>query len=334
MMRLVLLGFIFSFLISCDSEPQLVELTGEALGTGYRVQFYSSERFEVVEKFDSTIAAINKSMSTYLEDSDISKINDGDTTIVIEPMFRDVLALSRKIYNATDGYFDPTVGILVNAYGFGPEKQIKVLDSVVLDSLRAYVGLDKIKLSREGRIIKENKAVYLDFNSIAKGYSIDRLGKMLENNGVENYLIELGGELLAKGKNLDKNQTWRVGIENIDSPLNNRDFTEAVELQNRGMAGSGNYRKFRIDSTTGKRYVHTINPLTGKAEKSDILSATVIATTCAEADGFATAFMALGLEKSKQVLNRHQDIEAYFIYADKDSTAIFKSKGFSNFIVK
>jgi thiamine biosynthesis lipoprotein len=333
-MRLVLLGFIFSFLISCDSEPQLVELAGEALGTGYRVQFYSSERFEVVKKFDSTIAAINKSMSTYLEDSDISKINDGDTTIVIEPMFRDVLALSRKIYNATDGYFDPTVGILVNAYGFGPEKQIKVLDSVVLDSLRAYVGLDKIKLSREGRIIKENKAVYLDFNSIAKGYSIDRLGKMLENYGVENYLIELGGELFAKGKNLDKNQTWRVGIENIDSPLNNREFTEAVELQNRGMAGSGNYRKFRIDSTTGKRYVHTINPLTGKAEKSDILSATVIATTCAEADGFATAFMALGLEKSKQVLNRHQDIEAYFIYADKDSTAIFKSKGFSNFIVK
>ncbi|MFI8378951.1 FAD:protein FMN transferase [Leeuwenhoekiella sp. NPDC079379] len=332
-MRLFIIALLLFQFSSCKQEPQLVTLSGEALGTGYSVQFYSSERFDVVNKFDSTIAAINKSMSTYQPDSDISRINAGDTTVIVDTMFKEVLALSRKVYNATGGYYDPTVGILVNAYGFGPGKPLNVLDSVVLDSLRNYVGLDKISLSATGKIQKENSAVYLDFNSIAKGYCIDRIGKMLEQNGVKNYLVELGGELLASGINLDKKQPWRVGIENIDAPINDRGYTAAVELDNKGMAGSGNYRKFRVDSLTGQRFVHTVNPINGLAEKSDILSSTVIASTCAEADAFATAFMALGLEKSKKVLEKHQDIEAYFIYATVDSSAVYMSKGFKNFLV-
>ena len=333
-MRFISNIILFLALSGCKTEPKLVMLNGEALGTSYQVKFYSEERFEVVQKFDSTIAAINKSMSTYQPDSDISKINSGDTTVVVDAMFEEVLALSRTVYEATKGYYDPTVGILVNAYGFGPGKPLKVLDSAVLDSLRNYVGLNKIKVSSKGTIQKENNAVYLDFNSIAKGYCIDRIGRMLEQNGVKNYLIEMGGELLSRGNNLEKKQAWRVGIENIDAPVDNRSYTKAVILENKGMAGSGNYRKFRIDSVTGQRFVHTINPITGKAEKSNILSSTVIANTCAEADAYATAFMALGLEKAKQVLKEQKDVEAYLMYADGDTTEIFMSEGFKKYLVE
>lgn len=322
--------------LSCDTQPKLVVLSGQALGTGYQVQFYANERFDVAHKFDSTIAAINKSMSTYQPDSDISKINGGDTSVVVDAMFKEVLELSRTVYKATNGVYDPTVGILVNAYGFGPEKPLEQLDSVTLDSLKNYVGLDKIKISPQGKIQKDNKAVYLDFNSIAKGYCIDRIGKMLEENGVDNYLIELGGELLARGQNLDKNQEWRVGIENINAPVTDRDYTEAVSLLNKGMAGSGNYRKFRIDSITGQRFVHTVNPITGLAEKSDVLSATVIANSCAKADAFATAFMALGYEKSKAVLNEIDGVDAYLMYTRtaEDSVQVYMSESFKTYLVE
>ncbi|MEC7784182.1 MAG: FAD:protein FMN transferase [Bacteroidota bacterium] len=330
-----LLGLVLGLIaLSCDTDPKLVVLSGQALGTGYQVQFYADERFEVSQKFDSTIAAINKSMSTYQPDSDISKINAGDTAVVVDAMFKEVLALSRKVYQATNGYYDPTVGILVNAYGFGPGKPLKQLDSTTLDSLKAYVGLNKIKISEEGKIIKNDKSVYLDFNSIAKGYCIDRIGAMLEENGVKHYLIELGGELLAHGKNLSKGQAWRVGIENINAPVTDRDYTEAVSLENKGMAGSGNYRKFRVDSVTGQRYVHTVNPLTGLAEKSDLLSSTVIAKTCAEADAYATAFMALGFERSKKVLEQADAIDAYLLYtqSDGDSVQVYMSTKFQEYL--
>ena len=335
MMRSLTLLVIVLLMIGCKSEPKLVVLSGQALGTGYQVQFYANERFEVAQKFDSTVTAINQSMSTYQPDSDISRINAGDTSVVVDEMFKEVLALSRTVYQATKGYYDPTVGILVNAYGFGPGKPLKQLDSVVLDSLKAYVGLDKIKISEAGKILKENQSVYLDFNSIAKGYCIDRIGVMLEQNGVENYLIELGGELLAKGKNLDKDKPWRVGIENINAPVTDRDYTEAVTLINKGMAGSGNYRKFRVDTVTGQRYVHTVNPLTGLAEKSDVLSATVIANSCAEADAFATAFMALGYERAKEVLANVAGIDAYLLYTqtEADSVQVFMSANFQQYLV-
>ena len=335
MIRTFLISALFlMLLISCEKKQDLMVLRGEALGTGYQVQFYSSEEFNAPAKFDSVIAAVNQSMSTYIPTSDISRINSGDTTVVVDNMFKEVLGLSRQVFESTGGYYDPTVGILVNAYGFGPGKAINTLDSVVLDSLRNYVGLDKIKLSNKGTIVKENKAVYLDFNSIAKGYCIDRVGEMLEQNGVTNYLIELGGELRAKGINLDKQKTWAVGIENIDAPVEDRGYTRIVNLTDKGMAGSGNYRKFRVDSLTGKKFVHTINPLTGLAERSDILSSTVIANTCAEADAYATAFMALGLEKSKKVLDSINGIEAYLLYAHHDSTNVYVSKGFEKYLVE
>ena len=332
---LVLLFSVFLSLSSCKPEENLVVYNGQALGTSYQLQFYASERFDLVQQFDSTIAVINKSMSTYQPDSDISRINAGDNSVVVDGMFREVFGLAQQVYNATDGYYDPTVGVLANAYGFGPDKPLKKLDSSTIDSLRRYVGLDNLSISTEGKLQKSTPHIYLDFNSIAKGYCIDQIGKMLEQNGVKNYLIELGGELLAKGNNLDKNQPWKVGIENINAPVENRTYTEAVSLYNKGMAGSGNYRKYRTDSITGAKYVHTINPITGSAEQSDILSATVIAPTCAEADAWATAFMAMGFERSKAVIARNKELAAYLIYSDRteDTVSVFVSERFSPYLI-
>ncbi len=325
-----LLSFIF---LACVQKPELHSFSGGALGTSYNVQFYGEKPFPVQEKFDSVVAAVNHSMSTYIPSSDISKINRGDSSVVVDSMFKEVLSLAQRIYKTTDGYYDPTVGVLVNAYGFGPGKRLKVLDSAHIDSLKQFVGLDKINLSPQGKINMDKKGMYLDFNSIAKGYCIDRIGTMLEANGITDYLVEMGGELRARGTNLGKKAPWTVGIENIDAPVDDRSYTKTVALIDKGMAGSGNYRKFRVDSVTGERYVHTINPITGLATRSNVLSSTVLAATCAKADGYATAFMALGLERSKKVLDTLDDVDAYLLYDDqKGGTAVYMSRGFGKFL--
>jgi len=224
--------------------------------------------------------------------------------------------------------------VLRNAYGFGDVKPLQNIDSTALDSLLQFVGFKKVKLTSENKIEKKYPEIYFDFNAVAKGYGIDCIGNYLEAKGVSNYLIELGGEILAKGENIDKRKKWVVGIENIDSKLENRSYSSTVNLKNEAMAASGNYRKFRIDSLTGKKYVHTLNPITGSAEKSDVTSATVIASTCAVADAYATSFMALGLERSKEVLKNLKGIEAYLTYNDDANVEkIFVTKGFKNHLL-
>jgi len=268
-------------------------------------------------------------VSIYLPKSDISKINRGDTSVVIDGIFEDNFNISYEVHKSTNGYFDPTIGVLRNAYGFGDTKPLEEIDSLTLDSLLQYVGFNKVKLTSENKIVKQYPEIYFDFNAVAKGYGIDQIGNYLESKGISHYLIELGGEILAKGKNLDKNKPWVVGIENVDSQLEDRSYSSIVSLQDEAMAASGNYRKFRIDSLTGKKYVHTLNPITGSAEKSDVTSATVIASTCAVADAYATAFMALGLEKSKEVLKSLNGIEAYLTYNDENNNEhVFVTEGF------
>ena len=169
---------------------------------------------------------------------------------------------------------------------------------------------------------------------LQKGYGIDCIGRYLESQGVSDYLIELGGEVLAKGTNSAKGKLWVVGIENVDSSLENRAYATTIKLHDKGMASSGNYRKYRIDSLSGKKYVHTLNPLTGSAEQSDVTSATVVASTCGVADAYATALMALGLEKSKDLLEVTAGIEAYLTYNDSlNVQQVFMTEGFTNLLV-
>lgn len=322
--------------VSCEnSNPEPVFFRGDAFGTSYNIQLYSKENVDFQKGLDSVIAAVNQSVSTYIPESDISKVNKGDSAIVVDSIFKEVFEISAEVNKQTNGYFDPTIGVLRNAYGFGDVKPLKNIDNAALDSLMRYVGFHKVKLNADGTISKEYPQIYFDFNAVAKGFGVDCLGRYLESVGVKDYLIELGGEILAKGENLAKNHEWVVGIETVNSELDDRSFAASVKLKNVGLASSGNYRKFRIDSATGKKYVHTLNPLTGSAEQSDVTSSTVLAPTCGEADAYATSFMALGLEKSKELLKDLPKVEAYLTYTDSlNQDQVFITEGFKRSMPK
>ncbi|WP_317124784.1 FAD:protein FMN transferase [Maribacter vaceletii] len=208
------------------------------------------------------------------------------------------------------------------------------MDSARVDSLLKYVGFNKVSLTKEYRIKKEDSNIYFDFNAIAKGYAIDRLAVMMQNYGIHNYLLEVGGELVAKGINPSKNKSWVVGIDD-PQVIEGRQLKLMIQLKNKAMASSGNYRKFRVDESTGKKYVHTINPITGYTKNGTTLGVTIIANSCAEADAYATSFMAMELEEVKALLGSNKTLEAYIIYLDdKGETQEFMTNGIKQLIVK
>ncbi|MDB2606544.1 FAD:protein FMN transferase [Zobellia sp.] len=329
---LVLLGV--WCLVSCgENTSSLVrnESSGNALGTTYHLTYLSKKKLDFKQQVDSIFGVINHSLSTYIPDSDISKINQGDSTIVVDAMFKDVFELSQEVYETTNGYFDPTVGTLVNAWGFGPGKEIK-MDSIRVDSLLQYVGFNKVKLTEENTIEKSNPNIYFDFNAIAKGYSIDRIAKLMDANGIENYLLEVGGEIVAKGQNEIKQKPWIVGI---DDPTveNARKLKATIHLKDRALASSGNYRHFRKDPVTGIRYVHTIDPITGFTKNGKTLASNVLADNCGKADAFATAFMAMDLEEVRKLVSLNPELDVYLIFLDeKGKLREFMSPGFKALI--
>lgn len=324
-----IVGLLLLLAVGCqETNPQLHTLQGGAFGTTFSIKYFHSDKLDLSVGVDSVINAVNQSMSTYWKDSDITRINQGDSTQITDAMFQDVYKLAQRIHQESGGYFDPTIGVLRNAYGFGDEKPLARIDSLTLDSLMTYVGFNKVKLNSDGTISKAHPQIYFDFNAIAKGYGIDRIVSYMKSEGLTDFLVELGGEVYASGTNIERNSPWITGIEAVDSNLEVRGLQAKVSLQDLAMAASGNYRKFRVDPNSGKRYVHTLNPLTGSAETSDVTSATVVAKTCAEADAYATTFMALGLAKSKELLSRLSGVEAYLTFAVGDSTAVYYSPGF------
>ena len=244
--------------------------------------------------------------------STISQINRNETDAADE-MLSEVLRLSFTVNKATDGAFDPTVAPLVNAWGFG-FKNGQLPNDAQVDSLLALVGLSGIHL-QDGKITKDNPLSILDFSAIAKGYGVDRVAQVLRDKGIKNFMVEIGGEVVTEGIN-DKGEIWRIGINkpDDDSTSTNMELQDIIALSGKAIATSGNYRNYYISE--GRKIAHTINPKTGYPAQQDILSSTVMAPSCAEADAFATAFMVLGLERAKQVLQRQPQLEAYFIYTD------------------
>lgn len=311
----ILLPLLF---ISCqdkETNTLLIKNTGDAFGTTYNIQYESEDDFhdELKEVFDM----VNQSMSTYMPESDISKINRGDTTVVVDETFKEVFLTSKDIWLKTKGAFDPTVGPLVNAYGFGPTKSLKNIDSTKVDSLMRFVGMEKVELTAGDRIRKQHPEIYLDFNAIAKGYTLDLLANELDERGISNYLIELGGEVVAKGKNPDKDELWAVGIDN-PTISDGVEIYKVITLEDRAMASSGNYRKFIEDPETGQKFVHSINPETGWPQKSNVLSVTVLAENCMLADAYATSFMVMELEETKNFLNNNSQLDVFIIFTDAD----------------
>ena len=278
---------------------------------------------------------IDLSMSTYRPDSAISKINQGDTTVVVDEHFRKVFEASQQIWQESEGLFDPTVGVLVNAWGFGKQKisEADLPTDKKIDSLRKYVGFDKVALTEKNLIKKRYTEILFDFNAIAQGYTSDVVANYLSARGIKNYIVEIAGEMYLKGKNTVEDKSWTIGVENPLKPLDDRDLVATIQFTNQGLATSGNYRKVWTDSN-GRKYVHSINPLTGRATQSDVLSATVVAPSTMLADGYATMFMVMGLAKSKAFLEKHPDLAVLLVYSDdKHQEATYKTKSFEKLII-
>jgi thiamine biosynthesis lipoprotein len=291
------------------------KLEGYAFGTTFNIIYDANKDF--TKQVDSLFHLVNKSLSTYISTSDISKINQGDTTVVIDDYFAEVYQKSLKIYNETDGIFDPTIGVLVNAWGFGPKKVTTKPDSLQIKELLKLVGFNKIRLKKE-KVIKAHDSMYFDFNAIAKGYAVDIVGRFLEVKNVTNYLVEIGGEVRVRGINKKKNTPWQMGIEdpNFDGT---RSIKRIVELSDVSAATSGNYRKFKIDTITGKKYAHILNTKTGYSAQNNLLSVTIIAKLdCADVDGYATALMAMSLEEATFFLEKHPELKSFLIYSDEN----------------
>ena len=325
--RLISFLFFICFLISCTKSYNTYSYSGYALGTEFTIIYNSEKPLKNLESItDSIFFDLNKSLSTYISSSDISKINNGYDLVEVDDNFIKVFNKSKSIWKHTMGYFDPTAGILANAYGLGPNTVPKY--SVNVDSIMNYIGFDKVILNN--RIVKLNKGMYLDFNAIAKGYCVDLLSNALKENNISNHLIEIGGEMYASGINNITNSRWKVGISDPLKPDNTK---QKIFLKNTALASSGNYRKFLIDPETGIKIVHTINPNNGSANQTNILGSSVIAENCMTADAYATAFMAMPLENSISLIDADKSLDGMIIYLNSNNEIqTYYSPGFKKLV--
>lgn len=289
--------------------------------------------YEYNEKLDADIYQLLRefdlSLSTYIDSSIISKINKNEA-VQLNELFIDFYNQSKSAFKATDGYFDITVGPLVKAWGFGVAQEFNT-DSSSIDSIKAFIGMDKIHIENN-KLLKEDERIYLDGNAIAQGQSVDFIADFLESREITNYMVEIGGEVRAKGVN-KKGSPWRIGI---DKPLENseeRELQGIVLLKNNSLATSGNYRKFF--EFNGVKYSHSIDPKSGYPKRDKLLSATILTPKCSMADAYATACMVMGYDKATAFVESNKDVEAYFIYADDNGEfKVFQTNGFAKYLAE
>lgn len=306
--------FVFGCAWAVKQHAQTVyrQDSGNVFGTVYHI-IYQSDR-DLKDSILTELGKVDNSLSMFNPNSVISRINRNEP-VVPDSMFKTVFCLAEQVSTNTGGAFDITVSPLVNLWGFGFKKKDSVTKEKV-DSLMPLVGYRKVAL-KDGHIVKSDPRMMLDCSAIAKGFGSDCVARLLDRHGISNYMVEIGGEIVIKGKN-QEGENWRIGVV---KPTDNRssdgeEISAILDLSNIGMATSGNYRNFYYKG--GKKYAHTIDPHTGYPVQHSILSSTVIAKDCATADAYATSFMVLGLQKAKKVLKRHPELEAYFIYSDKN----------------
>ena len=324
-----LILLIVGTVIILKNQPPFRTNEGLVFGTVYNITYQHQDDLHADIK--AALMEVDHSLSPYNSNSIISRINHNEDTTLNEH-FIHVFELAQKISSETEGAFDITVAPLVNAWGFGFKHSIDI-DPNVIDSLRQFVGYQKIRHQDE-KIVKDDPRTMLDCSAIAKGYGVDAVARALDKKGVQHYMINVGGEVVVKGKNAHM-KTWRIGINKpIEDSLSvNQELQTILEVTNVGMATSGNYRKFYYKD--GKRYAHTIDPRIGTPVQHSILSATVIAKDCTTADAYATAFMVMGLEKAMAFCQEHPELNAYFICdGEGDSYEIHYTPGMEKFMVK
>jgi len=306
-------------LISCGkhSSKNYISLAGRTQGTSYHITYCSADKVNYQKEIDSLLAEFDTTFSTYNRQSLITSVNQSARPVEVNDQFVYLFNVAKEVFRISDDIFDPTVGPLVNAWGFGPEVKLKV-DSSKIDSLLEFVGFDKVRLENN-RVIKEDSRIYLDVNGIAQGYAVDLIAGFFDYSGIKNYLVEIGGEVRVKGKNKE-GDLWRIGV---DKPKENnlipgQDLQVILNLDNKSLSTSGNYRSFYEED--GIKYTHSINPRSGMPVRSKLLSTTVLNEDCIYADAYATAFMIMGLEESLKLSRQIKDLEAYFIYSGKNGS--------------
>ena len=298
-------------LVGCGEAPTVTRLQGRALGTNYNITVVGSLPEEFSGRLEGLYTEVNESMSIFSKSSLLSRINRSECESV-DHHITCCVEMARRVSTISDGAYDITIGPLVEALGFaGEEGDYKVN----VDSLLEFVGYQKVTIV-DGRVVKADPRVSIDLNSIAKGYTVDLVAELIEEYGHRNYLVDIGGEIRCSGTN-PRGELWSIGVETPfegNYSTSGEFLTSIVRISGVGMATSGNYRNFRTDAE-GNKYTHIIDPRTGENTISSLLSATVVAQSCMQADAYATMFMALGLERSREVAQR-EGIAALFIYDD------------------
>jgi len=323
---------LFTLLISCNprigNKVHKVYFQGETQGTYYTMTYYDTKERNFKREVDSILTVFDQSVSLYIPGSVISRINQNDPDVKPDHYFKDNFKMAMKIASLTGGAFDPTVGPFVSAWGFGLENKAEISNSLI-DSIKEFVGYKMIHLNNN-RIVKDDPRIKVDFNAIAQGYAVDILAEFLESKGIINYLIDIGGEVYAKGTKENKDP-WRVGIQVPTSDKYGKiEANVIVKLKDKALATSGNYRKYYEENNV--RYSHTIDPATAYPVQHSLLSVSVLAENTAKADAYATAFMVMGIDSAISFLEKHQNLDAYFIYSEENKMKTYATKGLKTII--
>ncbi len=331
MKQLSFILIIALFSAACQKEKEYVANEGFIYGTTYHISYESpnSEDFQV--GIEAEMNKLNRSLSTFDSTSVISKVNQ-NVAVELDDYFLTVYNKAMEVSKNSDGAFDITVAPMVNVWGFGFKNKENITDELI-DSLKIITGYKKIRL-QNGKIFKDHPNTMLDGSAIAKGFACDVVGDFLNKKGCVNYMVEIGGEVVAFGKN-KKGKAWSIGISKPDDNdfFTSQKLKAIVKLPERALATSGNYRNFYVED--GKKYAHTINPKTGYPIQHSLLSTTVLADNCMTADAYATAFMVLGLQKSIELAERVSGIDVYFVYADEEGDyKTYVSPGFKKLLIK
>ncbi len=334
---------LFMSIIGCKQEVQQATLekkqyhyTGLTMGTTYNIKFSSKTDFPQ-KKIDSILLAFNDELSTYIDTSFITIMNNNGekTSLYSKAQHKDfvkVFEKAKEIYELTDGAFDPTVKPLVDYWGFGNRKERVVYDKEEVDQIMKFVGYEKIDIhtiENQFYVEKLREETSLDFSAIAKGYGVDIIAEALEGKGIDDYMVEIGGETRTKGLN-PKAKKWLLGVFRPVPGVKETELIAYIEPEDKAMASSGNYRNFYVEE--GKIYSHTINPKTGESVPSDLLAVTVLAEDCITADAIATSCMVMGLDKAKQLVGKMDKVEACFFYQVQDSIQFSYSTRFKEYI--
>lgn len=317
-------------IISCYNENALIEhkFIGETQGTYYAVTYFASDSINLQPEIDSLLHRFDSTASTYKPNSIISRINKNDPEVATDSLFEVIFNKAMEVSEKSDGAFDITVGNLVNAWGFGFTDPTK-LDKQKVDSLLSFVGHKNVSL-KDHKVIKKDPRIVIDFNAIAQGFAVDVVASFLHSKGIDNYLVDIGGEVVAKGTKPGK-INWNVGIEKPSEHADDdRKVQRIVELQDQALSTSGNYRKFY--EVNGVRYSHTIDPMTGYPVNHSLLSASVLANDCMTADAYATVCMVLGHDKAKECISRQQGLDAFFIYYEDSTMKTDYTPGFAKLL--